>query len=342
MKVSHASFADPVDIPHTWRRWWDGRPKWMKVAVWTGVGAIVLQVAIAVRIWIGLMDTPEMARIREAGGQLRFYSTSAPPRGLLREWRDGFWGRSNGEVESIQLKGGATGELVAFIVKEFPNLAGLKITESPISADALMGLEQLNKLILVDFRATNLDDRAARILGKTKSLRYVCLDETFVSMATVEELDRQLTLSLLQVAGTNVTQNEMQRWLQANGSAYSYVLSGLDRFGYLLPGSIRWLDGSVTGIHDGLVKLDAECVRADGETCTPMTMERTSFTRGQVLEMLGDLANGADGNYRFVLTINGHVSTPVTFQVMDGHPSIQQIEFVMPIDEATARSLGPK
>jgi hypothetical protein len=128
----------------------------------------------------------------------------------------------------------------------------------------------------------------------------------------------------------------MERWMLSNATVSPYVVPGLDRWSYyLIPGSIHWKDGSVTGVYSGLVKLDAKCDRLDGAECQPISREQTTFTRGMALDALRDLANGADGDYRFVLTLDGHVSAPITFQITSGRPSISRMEFVMPVDAAT-------
>lgn len=343
MNAVQKPFADPVDIPRTWRRWWHGRPRWLKIAVWAGVGAIVLQGAIALRIWIGLMDTPEMARIRAMGGGVSFRGASSPSRPTrqqqFRLLVEGFWGRSNNDVDSICVRRTGTDELLKWICQTFPNLEVLMVQESPITSAGLAEIAGLARVEYVDFRATNLDDRAAESLSRLPNLESLILSETLLTDAAIPVLMNNTSFTTLGVSGTDVSREAYIEWL-ASRSDPRLVKTFAPREDELsISGSIRWADGSVSAVFEGRVEINASYRLADEEEGGDQ-LYYGLFTRSLVQDFFLKMANGVDGDYRFVLTLNGHVSAPVTFQVTNGKPSITRMEFVMPVDEATACAQG--
>lgn len=203
MSASYAPFADPVDIPRTWRRWWQARPRWLKIAVWTGVGAIVLQGAIAVRIWIGLTDTPEMARIRAMGGGVSFHGAFSPSKPTrqqqFRLLVEGFWGRSNRDVVYICVQRTGSDELLKWICQTFPNLEVLIVRESPITSAGLAEIAGLSQVRYVDFCATNLDDRAAESLSQLPELKTLDLSDTLLTDAAIPVLRNNTSFTTLGV-----------------------------------------------------------------------------------------------------------------------------------------------
>lgn len=345
MSESHVPFTDPVDVPRTWRRWWQGQPRWLKIAVWTVVGAIVLQGAIAVRICIGLTDTPEVARIRAMGGGVSFHGAFSPSKPTrqqqFRLLVDGFWGRSNRDVVYICVQRTGSDELLKWICQTFPNLEVLIVGESPITTAGLSYISQLSLVYYVDFRATNLNDLAAVPLSQLPALKTLDLSDTLLTNAAIPVLTKNASLTTLEVSGTDVSREAHIQWLASRSDPRLVATFAPKADELSIPGSIRWADGTVSAVFEGRVEVHASYRLAAGEEGSDQLYQGLFF-RSLVQGFFLKLANGADGNYRFVLTINGHVSTPVTFQVTDGHPSIQQIEFVMPINEATARLLGTK
>jgi len=343
MSELHAPFADPVDIPRTWRRWWHEQPRWLKIAAWTVVGSIVVQATIAVRIWVGLMDTPEVARIRAIGGGVSFHGAFYPSRPTrqqqFRLLVEGFWGRSNRDVVYICVQRTGSDELLKWICQTFPNLEVLIVRESPITTAGLSHLSQLSQVRYVDFRATNLNDLAAAPLSQLPKLETLDLSDTLITDTAIPELRESSSLAALAVKGTEIGRVAYVKWL-ASRSNPRLLTTFVPRANELsIPGSIRWADGSVSAVFEGRVELIANYRLVDGES-SEKQLYKGLFTRSLAQDFFLELANGADGDYSFSLTLDGHVSDPVTFQVIDGRPSVRRLDFVMPVDEATARAQG--
>lgn len=343
MSASHAPFADPVDVPRTWRRWWQARPRWLKIAVWAGVGAIALQAAIAVRIWFGLMETPEMARLRSVGGTVVFTSIGPSLLNPLPQWDflvDGFWGRSNQDVTFIVLQETGTDELVAWICDEFPNVQVLMISESPITSTGISHIPRLSQLQYLNLRSTNVDDRAAGFLSQLPNLRTLEVQETLFTDAAIPALMKNPSLIRLEVGGTEVGREAYIDWLNSRNDPRLVTSIAPSEENLSLSGSIRWADGAMSAVFNGRVEIFASC-RGANRVIVEKDRFEFCFSRSLGQKLFEELANGVDGDYRFVLTLNGQASAPVDFQVTDGRPSIRRMEFVMPINEATARSLSP-
>lgn len=343
MSALQKPFADPVDIPRTWRRWWHARPKWLKIAAWTGVGAIVLQATVVVRIWFGLMETPEMAHLRSVGGTIGYsYPTPSWINPLLHReiLVDGFWGRSNRDVTSIFLQYHGTDELLSWICDEFPNVQFLMISESPITSIGISHIPRLSKLQFLNLRSTNVDDRAAETLSQLSNLQTLDVHETLLTDAAIPRLMKNASITYLEVSGTEIGRDAYNRWLNSRNNPALVRSVAPSQENVPILGSIRWTDGSASAVFCGRVEISASCRRTDGMVVEKDRLE-FCFSRSLGKKLFEELADGADGDYSFMLTLDGHVSTPVAFQVTNGRPSIRRMEFVMPINEATARSLSP-
>lgn len=299
-----------------------------------------MQVAIAVRIRVGLMDTPEMARIRAMGGGVSFRGTSSPSRPTrqqqLRFLKEGFWGRSNRDVDYVCVRRTGSDELLRWICQTFPNLDVLIVQESPITMAGLSHLSQLSLVRHVDFRATNLNDLAAVPLSQLPELKTLDLSDTLLTDAAIPVLMKNTSLSILVDTGTEISREAKTEWLASRSDPLLVKTFAPKDDELSIPGSVRWADGSVSAVFEGRVEIHASYRLADGEERSEQLYQGLFF-RSLVQGFFLKLANCADGEYRFVLTLNGHTSAPVTFQVTEGRPSLSRMEFVVPVDEVMAR-----
>lgn len=347
MSASHAPFADPVDVPRTWRRWLQARPKWLKIAVWTVVGAIVLQGAIAVRIWIGLMDTPEVARIRAAGGSVRYASSylDLPSIRLPRMLHfptllEGFYGRTNDDVQSIFLREVATDELLAFVGEHFPNIKTLALNGSPITSQGLAGLRDCH-LMSLDLQDTNIGDESIPEIVSHTELISLDMSGTLVTDAAVPEILNRLNLQLLELSSTDVTSpafNAAGNQPTGLGSVVRTIL--LDNASDQLS-RIIWADGRVSGYVLTPTRVRWMAKFPNGQTRSS-EWTAPAFRRALGCEVCEQLAAAGDGEYHVTIQVGQYTSKPIDVTVENGKLSVTRLDFVMPVDEATARSLGPK
>jgi hypothetical protein len=341
MSTSHASFADPVDIPRTWRLWWHARPRWLKIAVWAGVGAIVLQGAIAVRIWVGLMDTPEVARIRAAGGSVMYASSYLDFRFLRLSNRfvhpptllEGLRGRTNADVQWINLRGIATDELLAYVGEHFPNIRTLVVNGSPTTAQGLASLRDC-PLTSLDLEGTNIGDEAIAEITRHTQLVSLDLSGTLITDAAIPELRRLSQLSLLNLSYTDVTDAAIAelRNPSEKGPIAGTILT--DSASYE-PSRMIWADGRMTGSIRANTRVHWMAKYAGGQT------RSSDWTISEYQRALGcgvceELVAAGDGEYRVTMQVGSCTSKPIDVAVENGKLSVTRLEFLMPVDEATA------
>lgn len=347
MSASHAPFADPVDVPRTWRRWWQARPRWLKIAVWAGVGAIVLQGAIAVRIWVGLMDTPDVARIRAAGGSVQYASNYLELRSVRLPrfihpptLLEGLWGRTNSDVQSIHLREVATDELLSFVGKNFPNIKTLVLNGSRITAQGLASLRG-SPLTSLDLEDTNLGDEAVAEIARHPQLVSLNLSGTLVTDAAVPELLKRLKPHRLKLSYTDVTAAAVTAaGTQPTGSGSFFGTILTDNSTYQ-PSRVIWADGRVSGSIHTPTRVRWMAKYPNGQTRSS-EWTAPAFRRALGCEVCEQLAAAGDGEYHVTIQVGQYTSKPIDVTVENGKLSVTRLDFVMPVDEATARSLGPK
>lgn len=340
MSASHAPFADPVDIPHTWRRWWDGRPKWLKIAVSTAIGVIVLQAAIVARIWVGLMDTPEVARIRAAGGSVQYASNYLDLRSIRLPrfihpptLLEGLWGRTNRDVQSIYLREVATDELLAFVGKNFPSIKTLVLNGSPITAQGLASL-QGGPLTSLDLEDTNIGDEAIAEIPRHSKLISLDLSGTLVTDAAVSDLRTLSPLFRLNLSYTDVTDAAIAAMCKSPGQS-SFVGSILTDSSSYDPSRIIWADGRVTGSIHTPTRVRWMATYPNGQTHSS-EWTTSEFRRSMGCGLCRQLAEAGDGEYRVTIRVGTYTSKPIDVTVENGKLSVTRLEFEMPVDEATA------
>lgn len=340
MNASHAPFADPVDIPRTWRRWWLARPKWLKIAVWTAIGLVALQLAIVVRIWVGLMDTPEVARIRAAGGSVQYASNYLDLRSVRLPrfihpptLLEGLRGRTNRDVQSIYLNELATDEWLAFIGKNFPHIRTLVLNGSPITAQGLASLRDC-PLTMLDLEDTNIGDEAVAEIAHLNDLVSLDLSETLVTDAAVPELLKLSPLFRLDLSYTDVTDAAIAEMRNPSGkSPFTGVI--LEDGSLYEPSRIIWADGRVTGSIRTPTRVRWMATYPNGQTHSS-EWTTPEFRRSLGCGLCRQLAEAGDGEYRVTIRVGTYTSKPIDVTVENGKLSVTRLEFEMPVDEATA------
>ena len=102
--------------PRTWRGWWLAKPKWLRIGCWAAFGMVLLHVALAVRIAIGLIEEKPIKELHQGRNtsviQLNLVYTWERSGGHFfnnrhYEWycfiMAGLCGRSCSNVEQIEL-----------------------------------------------------------------------------------------------------------------------------------------------------------------------------------------------------------------------------------------------
>ncbi len=127
----------PDELPARSRRdRWRSLPGWFRILCWATLGAVLFEIAIAVRIRIGLIESPEIQHIRQAGGIVLYPWRSGSPEPFQGYYLilDGLSGRSARNVHAVILPRGKD-ELIHRCLTDFPHVKVIVMTELPIEVN---------------------------------------------------------------------------------------------------------------------------------------------------------------------------------------------------------------
>lgn len=128
--------------PRTWRSWWLARPKWFRIGCWAAGVMIVLHVALALRICLGLIESQAIRSLKEGRSVSIRYSWENEERfsgeHLLLA---GLLGRSCDHVTDVRIYKGSDAEL-KLIADNFPNLRSLDFPSAEVTPAGLASLSR--------------------------------------------------------------------------------------------------------------------------------------------------------------------------------------------------------
>ncbi len=218
--------------PRTWRGWWLAWPKWFRIGAYAFAGFAVLHIALAVRIYVGLIEPREMRELRERSVQIEYFWRNQ------REWFPhyltliaGLYGKSWSNVQFIsgyQLRA----DDLRTIRLNCPSLPWLSLDD--VTPEILAELVQFRQLEGLNLSNTDIEDEAVLKMATLKNLNTLRLSETLITddaLGIIEHLPR---LENLYVEGTEVTESAWEFWRARRESLL--ISANID----MVFGVIRW------------------------------------------------------------------------------------------------------
>lgn len=323
--------------PRTWRQWGRELPGYSRIALRVVVIASLLHLALAVRITIGLIESPEIRHLHQMNVEISYHPYfDGLPRWFplyrfmpaYRILNEGFQGRSCCNVSAVTARGDLTDADVEFISRHCPNLESFEAAN--VSATNFKCLERCTKLWSLDIQRCDVEDLGFPDLSCHPQIAHLSLCCTLVGDSILSELERSSAkLSFINVVCTDVTHEGIRN--SSKIGPYSGPPPSTD---YCI-GSIRWADGRRSAGFPG----PSVVVMKYGEL-TFDTRSLARMDRGAMYWCEENWTHG-DGEYQLSIKLADYESAPVTVTVKDNRPNARKIEFLMPATKAEAlRSIG--
>ncbi len=318
--------------PRTWKSWWNGLPAWFRIGFWTFYASAVLQVAIILRIMVGLTDPHEasLLRQRRAGVQYAspFKRESIPGSNLIIA---GLRGRSRNDVDTVQLRENGTDEDLKLIATRFPNLKKIYLMYGTYSVEGLKALSACRKLEHVYLDRTDADDAVVESLSRCEMISELSLERTLLSDAAIPALKRLPRLAKLVVYETDVSFEAIKELRTSQPKLQ--ILTERDWARETFAASIRWSDGERSRRFQGYFKAEINPAGKESSSVTG-----SPFDCRDLILLWSDinLWGGRDGDYVVTLQLGDIEAEPVTIPMKNGKLTAKSVEFRMPVTEAEA------
>ena len=318
--------------PRTWKSWWSGLPAWFRIGFWTFYASAVLQVAIILRIMVGLTDPHEASLLWQRGAGVEYASPfkreSIPGSNLIIA---GLRGRSCNDVDTVQLYENGTDEDLKLIATRFPNLKRIYLMNGTYSVEGLKGLAACRKLEHVYLDRTDADDAVVESLSKCEMISELSLHDTLVSDSAIPAMKRLPRLVKLVVYETDISLEAIQEWRTSQPNLQ--VLTERDFAPEAFVASIRWSDGKRSRRFQGHFKAEINPAGRESSSVTGSPF----YCRDLILLWSGkNLRGGRDGDYVVTLQLGNYDAEPVTIPMKNGELVAKSVEFRMPVIEAEA------
>lgn len=329
------TISSPDLPPRTWRGWWREQPGWVHIGVWAIRLAVVLHVAVAVRILIGLQESPGITDLRFRTRSVHYFWEERPERFSYEHLLlAGMYGRDWASIGSIRWSEIATNAQLLETGKRCRRLKRLDLRSSRVSAKAIAGLGKCRSLEKLNLRDTAADDEAISQFGQLKRLTTLDLSGTLVTDRSLAVLKSLPQLNQVDVRFSAVSLQAIEDW-RASVALPPVIDSNQIHFPNTISGSLRWSDGERSANIDRVFKI---C--ADGPLASPQ--------RGQECRSWGKFSPYAfwmrsvrtmmpgDGDYRLWIQLGEYESAPAAVMIQDGKASTRSIIFQMPCTKAEA------
>ena len=326
--------------PRTWKSWWNGLPGWLRIGFSAVFASAVLQVAIILRIMVGLTDPHEASLLRQRGAEVGYASNfrreSFPGSNLIIE---GLHGRSCNDVYFIRLYENGTDEELKLIATSFPNLKQIYLMSGMYSVEGLKSLSACQKLEHVYLDCTDADDAVVESLSKCEMISLLSLEQTLVSDAAIPALKKLPRLAKLVVYETDVSFEAIQELRTTRGKLQ--VLTERDFAPEAFVASIRWSDGKRSRRFQGHFKAEINPAGRESSSVTGSPFHCRDLIllwSGKNLRggRDGDYEGGRDGDYVVTLQLGNYDAEPVTIPMKNGELVAKSVEFQMPVTEPEA------
>jgi hypothetical protein len=349
--------------PRTWRQWWGQTASWFRIAVWGATTAVILNLALAARIAIGLQESSTVAEFRQRG-HLGYFWQQRNERFEGEHWlAAGLYGRRPGCLTIVNLHPSSSDDDLRYIATHFRSLRQLWVMHSDVSSEGLRSLKACRDIESLDLTDAVLGDDDLEFLLSFPRLQNLNLSGTQITDAAIPLLERLPPLQYLDVSHTLLSQSRLEELARARGHSISaHTRSKAWRQKHNLPdvvAAIRWADGSVCERFPGRAEVFLEPERkrfmypyddsADGGY-----LGRTMLS-GQVANLLKEVDHDLailteDGGQEISLADNpmklqlgGYESAPVPLIQTNGKLDMHYVEFQMPVtrEEAMKQQVQP-
>ncbi len=322
-----------------WRqRVWELIPGCAKIGLAAALVMVVVHIALAVRIWYGIQDPPEVVAIKAPGRHIIIPQTNRSfkhPIDWLEAIPIGLRGTSAEDVTAVRLDEQTTDELIAYIAEHFPKVHSLYFSRGNITSKGLMALKNCPELYSLDVSDTDVDDGLGELLPHLPKLTTLMAMNTNVGDAFTVAAAQHDKLEYCPIEGTNITRAAVDVWKTARPK--TRIQTDFDRVA--IRGIIRWADGETSRRFRGKYAVGRhgpQMTDGSGRFARSSTMS-SSDLRGDQLRWSGvEFQNEADGNYQYRLKLGDIEAEPADFVITAGKPSVDRIEFKMPVTRAEA------
>lgn len=325
------------------QRAWGRVPGWARIALAALLALCVLYVALAIRVWYGLHDPPEVAAIRGPGRHIIIPGTNRDFRNPLN-WVEaipiGLRGVSAKDVTAVRLNEQATDELVAYIGRNFPNVQSLYFSGGDITSQGLLALKNCPRIYSLDVSDTDVDDGLAELLPHLPRLTTLIAMNTNLGDGFTRAAAQHPMLEYCPIEGTDITREAVAAWKTARPG--TRIQTDFDRIA--IRGVIRWSDGTSSRHFKGRYEIGRygpQSTDDSGSWSRSSTGQSTGLSGDHLQWSPQEFQNERDGNYQFRLKLGKIDSLPVEFTVMNGQPSVDRVEFRMPVTRAAAEQSTP-
>lgn len=338
--------------PRTWRHWWRQTPSGFRIGVWGFATLVVLHLALAVRIAIGLVEPPEVTWLRERNASIHYLAELWHP--LYSEPLsyslivEGLAGRSCSNVDYIGLAN-ATKEDLIHIGTHFPNVRHLCLYHADIMNEGITSLFACRRLETLELQRSTIDDDTVKSLSRFDHVRRLDLSGTLVTDAAIPYLSDMNSLREVDFSHTRISLEAIQSW-RARHSPGFLVDTEKDSISDELFSFLRWSDGEYSASFGDPIGFTIDfkgpksaetwdCSELDGGQFNYTQPSRDQSWDYYIRWTASRLLTEGDGEYHFQLNIGDVKSEPVVIQLQDGKASTHHPEFRMPITRAQAEAI---
>lgn len=345
MNINDLPPDDPecLAMQRPWRtRMWERVPGWAKIGL-AAVGLlVVVHIALAVRIWYGIHDPPEVVAIKAPGRHIIIPETNRTfnhPVDWLEALPVGLRGTSPEDVTAVRLDEQTTDELVAYIAEHFPKVHSLYFSRGNITSKGLMALKNCPELYSLDVSDTAVDDGLGDLLPHLPKLTTLMVMNTNVGDAFTLSAAKHDKLEYCPIEGTNITPEAVAVWKAARPK--TRIQTDFDRV--ILRSTIRWSDGEITRRFNGPFSIGRhgpQMTDGSGRFSRSSTMSSSGLQGDHLRWSAIEFRNEPDGLYQYRLKLGEIEAEPAEFTLTGGKPSPDRIEFRMPVTRADVEGRG--
>lgn len=327
-------------------RMWDRIPGWAKIGLAAAAVMVVVHIALGVRIWYGIQDPLEVAAIKAPGRHIIIPETNKTFRNPI-DWLEalpiGLRGASAEDVTAVRLDEQTTDELIAHIAEHFPKVHSLYFSGGSITTKGLMALKNCPELYSLDVSDTDVDDGLAELLPHLPKLTTLMVMNTNVGDAFTIAAAQHDKLEYCPIEGTNITPAAVDVWKTARPK--TRIQTDFGRVA--IRGIIRWADGETSRKFNGKYSVGRhgpQMTDGSGRYARSSTMSSAKLRPDQLRWSGVEFQNEADGTYQYRLKLGEIEAKPAEFMITAGKPSVDRIEFQMPVTRAEAEQsvLAPR
>lgn len=246
----------------------------------------------------------------------------------------GLCGRSGRHVVQILMSKKATDDDLRLIGARFQNIQDLQLDGSDISGEGLAALRRCRRLQFLSLGCTDIGDQDISFLIDLPELWDLTLERTLISEASIPIFESMNSLKQVNIEWTAAASFVAKESRSVDHTKPESAIRITHPPGIFA--SIRWSDGHRSSHFDG----DREFwIEGPLSLDPPPVLRNYSYyleEENLFWWSVASLSSLTDGDYRFRLKLEGVEAEPIDIQIKDGIPSVNCIEFRMPVTKAKA------